>query len=210
MTQKRLAPHQWFGRAKPALDQVFRQFDFKQTVFTDAASVRLILDTNDDYFLSREQFRAACVAAQHVGDTSYFFSVVRGYISRAEDMPYRTWELPLFDYDAYVTAEDIGFAERDDVVVPDRIEKDIALDRLLYSPAGEWGILTVELIALVGGSAAFVTRFGEEYPRWERDTELFLEKMREAALKRNVDASWVQPLLGHIYGRGAPRFELSR
>ena len=203
MLPKRLTPTEWRQRAEPAMRRVFRTLELTEGPFTDEMNHRIILDTDDDYFLSPAQFEAICMGAREVGDESLFFSVVRGYTSGQEHMPYQTWELPLFGYDTYISAEDIDFPEGASVTRPKEIEGDIALERILYSPSGKWGVFTPEVFALVGGSAIFMDELKRGYPQWHDDLKLFFERRQKAASKGSENLSWVRSILHHMYSNRA-------
>lgn len=177
------------------MKKLFKTFDVREGPFLDTVEVRLIVEVGG-FFLSEQQFRAVCEAADAVGDRTVFYSITRGYLAGPEDMPYYTWEVPLFDYAAYYASDSEPFPRERDIGIP--------LDRALYSPNGHWGVLLPELFALVGGSLAFVERFKTEYPAWHEDYAAFLEARQEATRGKGIDMAWVPRLLRHVYGDEPP------
>jgi hypothetical protein len=133
-----------------------------------------------------------------VGDKQLLYTVTHGYLSGPELMPWYTWELSPYEYDEYCDAE----------VQPRNTEHDVGipLDRILYSPAGEWAVVLADTLAVVGGSQAFMDALKGAYPQWPTQVQLFIDSCLEAARRRNVDMSWVPGLLRHVYGDAAPEF----
>jgi hypothetical protein len=176
---------------------VFKCADWDCTEpFTEHVEDKVIVDADDYFDLNKEQHEALCRAAEEVGDEHLFFSVLCCF-ENADAMSRLTWQAPLFDYDAVY--------EQTLMDIP-RQERGIPLHRVAYSPGGKWGAWMPELYALVGGTAAFMDGFKQEYPDWTEDTHEFVRSFQEAARLRNVDISWIEPLLRHIYGDAASRF----
>ena len=118
--------------------------------FQDEVKQRLILHTRG-FWLDGSQFRSVCEAASAVGDEHLLYSDVRGYLGGQELMPYYTWELSLFEYDEYCDSDDEPVNREHDIGIP--------LDRVLYSPAGDWAVLLPDIFAVMGGWVAFVEQF---------------------------------------------------
>lgn len=195
MLARRLSTVVWHAEAEGPMNAVFRPLTkppFHQP-FQDKISARLIIDCGDGFDLDERQFHALSAAATDAGDSNVFYSFVR---SGPECASYYTWELPLWDYDAYMAVLDDK-----DFFLPDRYVA--PLDRVFFSPTGRWGILLPELYAVVGGSPSFVQRFKQEYPSWQADLEEFVAGF-ERARRKGVDTSWVPELLEHVLGSDAP------
>lgn len=191
---QRLDELEFRQEAEPMLRRIFESTDSATRPFLDSIDERLIL-RDDTFFLWEDAFLAVSHAAEAIGEDHMLYTILRSG-STPEKL---TWRLPLNQYDEYDQA---------DVAIVRKERIGFTLDRVLYSPTGEWGILFPELYALMGGSRAFVAQFKEKYPRWPQDTEEFIEDRRRAHLERGVDVSWVSELLKHIYGENAPKFEV--
>ena len=161
--------------------------------FREEVEERFIIGDVCAFMLEERIFRAVSRAADAVGDHFLLYSVVRALEGGVEN---NTWKVPLFDYEGY------------EMPTLDRGARGIPLEQVLYSPSGEWAIISDDDFALVGGSLKFATYLRHEYPEWREGLVEFLDKFRVAAQKPNVDVSWVQPLLRHLYGDGAPEFEV--
>jgi hypothetical protein len=194
---RQLSPRIFEVRAKPILDKLIRTFDIRQRPFHDEVEARDILDI-PGFWLDEDQFRAVCDAATAVGDKQLLYTMTRGYLGGPELMPWYTWELSLYEYDEYCDAEDEPPNKEHDFGIP--------LDRILYSPAGEWVVILPDDLALLGGSLRFMESFRTSYPQWPTQVQRFLDSRLELARKRTVDNSWVPDLLHHLYGDDAPEF----
>lgn len=198
MEAKRLSEGEWEGRARPAVDAIFKSLNVKEEPFRDSVEKKLIIDVGG-FFLDEEQFRAVCLAAETAGDTSLLYSIVRGYLGGPELIAHYTWELTLYEYEDYYNSDEGCWKGAP-------VDIGIPLDRVMYSPSGEWGVLLPELFAVVGGTTAFVERFKAGYPGWAPDCAQFVKQFEEGARLRRVDVAWVPVLLRHVYGENAPVF----
>jgi hypothetical protein len=140
----------------------------------------LILEA-EGFWISEEQYEVVCAAAGSLGETSLYFSVVRGYRGGPAGLQYYTWELPLHDYEGYCDADCVGFPTGSGIEVPQEFDLGIPLDRALYSSRGEWGVLMPDVIALVGGSSRFMGRFKQHHPNYNEDLAAFLDRFRAAS-----------------------------
>jgi hypothetical protein len=197
MSARRLTPEEFHRIAQQPLNAVFRSFDLAVGPFQDGMVERFIVGDLDGFRVDEPLYDAISRAAQAVGDHHALYSVIRAYRGGIE---YHTWELPLFDYEAYG-------APYFDKLTKEDYDVGISLDGAMYPPRGEWGMLFPELFAVVGGSKRFAEALKREYPGWPSDLEAFLSRRREAKEKRNADVSWVQPFLRHLYGDEAPAFD---
>ena len=197
MVARRFTPEEFDSRAKPVLDGLIRTFEVYEGPFRDEIKERLLLYTVG-FWLDEGQFRAVCEAATAVGDSRLLYSNIRGYLGGPELMPYYTWELSPFEYDEYCDSDDGPVVKEHDIGIP--------LDRILYSPSGQWAVLLPDVFAVVGGSSSFVDAFKRSYPEWDGHANMFVEAFLEGARERDADVSWVPGLLSHVYGDDAPAF----
>lgn len=203
----RLNPEEFHILAEEPMYSVFNRFEVSERAFyaaneapfRDTVAERFIVGHVDAFKLEEPLYRALCKAADAVGEHFMFYSVIRAMDRGLES---NTWKLPLFDYESY-EIPDYGPMSREDY----RDTKGIALEQVVYSPRGEWGVLCDEDFALVGGSLKFVTYLRHELKFWEEGLVAFMEGFHEAQEKRGADVSWVQPLLDHLYREDAPRFD---
>jgi hypothetical protein len=193
---RRLSPDEFSSEAKPALDACFDD-PIGREPFSSHVPARLILETPlRGFWLDEDQFQAVCFAAERCGDRSMYFSWARGYLGGTELLPYHTSEIGL-DWAAYDAADDQPIDREHDIGIP--------LDRLLYSPSGQWCVQTPDIYAAVAGSTEFLQEFKVRYPDWENSLRRFLEGCSEAT-ERGVDMSWARTLLRHVYGDNPPQF----
>jgi len=197
MSARRLTPDEFYTIAQQSLNSVFRSFDLAVGPFQDGMAERFIVGDLDGFRVDPPLYDAICRAAESVGDDHLFYSVIRVFRGGIE---YHTWQLPLFDYEAYGTPYFDRLTDED-------YDVGISQDGAMYSPRGECGILFPELFAVVGGSKRFAEALKHEYPGWPSDLEAFLSRRREAKEKRNADASWVSRFLRHLYGDDSPSFD---
>ncbi len=193
---KRLALAAFKARAEPALTRVFASFDGCDEPFSTGMTERLILEV--DWHFNESEFQALCSAAAEAGDDRVFFSLTKGYLGGSELIPYYTCEIPLFDYEMYLSADRMPYPKDHDIGIP--------IESVLWSPQGTWGVLLPDTFVLVGGEARFMRAFKQHYQGWEGHIDEFLKRFSEAAIKRNADVTWVPGLLRHIYGDDAPGF----
>jgi hypothetical protein len=194
---RRLTPDEFEAKARPVLDRLIRTFDVYEGPFQNQVEGRLILYTLG-FWLDEDQFRAVCESAQAAGDHQLLYTDFRGYLSGPELMPHYTWELSLFEYDEYCDADDGPVNKDHDIGIP--------LDRILYSPAGQWAVVLPDIFAVIGGSAQFIEQFKTSYPGWREHIGLFVDTFLEGARERKADVAWVPKLLQHVYGDDAPEF----
>ena len=197
MVVTRLRPEEFGVRARPILDELIKTFEVYEGPFRESVEERLILYTIG-FWLDDAQYRSVCEAATAVGDKHLLYSDVRGYSGGPELLPYYTWELTPFEYDEYCDADDEPVLKEHDIGIP--------LDRILYSPSGQWAVLLPDIFAVIGGSLSFVDQFKRAYPEWNRHAGMFVEAFLEGARKRSADVAWVPGLLRHVYGDEAPEF----
>jgi hypothetical protein len=166
--------------------------------FAVGISSRLIVRTPlGGLWLDEEQFGGICVAADHSGDGSMFYSFARGYLWCLELARYYTWEISL-DWASYDAVDDEDYIDREhDIGIP--------VERVLYSPTSKWGVQLPDVYAAIGGTHEFLQRFKLTYPDWQGGLTRFLDSCK-GANERGVDMSWARILLRHIYGDDPPGF----
>lgn len=127
------------------------------------------------YALGEEQYDAVVRAAQTVGGTTFYLSVVE----RAGDFLDHDehWLCTLPSYQAYNSLP-------------------VVIENALYSTEGGWGILlSHEQHAVVGGSQTFVDSVKEAYPRWRSDIYELVQTWKD-----NPNRGWLGNLLPHLDG----------
>ena len=196
---QRISVREFRQEPEPVFRRIFKSLELRdahrvEEIFQASFRTGLILECGT-FRLLPEHFEALRKAARAVGDEFLYLTIL--YTGPPEA---HSWRLPMLSYAAYLNAEE---------EIP-RWEGFIALERVIYSPTGSWGVCSYDPYSIVCGSNEFLRVFMNVYKDWPRDLAEFVDSMREAQSLRGVNASWVQPLLDSLYGSDAPQFDVSK
>lgn len=185
-----LLEEEFQAEAAPALHRVFAREDPWHEPFADGVEVRRLLypiysGLRDlDYPL-----RDALVSvANGLGEDRFYLSIIE------RPPPESKWSWRQ-DWHWYVPLSEIAdYAS---------LNYAFAVDHVLYSPGGRWGLMkSHEDHALLGGEAVFFEAMREAIPGFDNigQVQHFLSDWRYYKTEYGADVSWIPDLLSHVYG----------
>lgn len=169
--------------AHHAFRSVFRSADPFDEPIAPSVSHRAILYPVS-YDLEPHEFGAIALAAQTVGDNSFYFSVTERPMATEQDRPYH-WLIPFEELSGY---RSLGYP--------------FVLENAFYSPNGHWGVLiSHEQHAVVAGSKQFLDTLFTHLPvSAELQIQEFLSTWKDNHTRLGSKIDWLPRLLRHVYG----------
>jgi hypothetical protein len=177
--------------ALPALKQIFAHEDpWNKPFATNVEIRRLLYPVSTTLRRSNpELLDALFSSAKKLGDKGFFLSLITRPPAMEQDRPYH-WYYPFTDMSGYESSK---YA--------------FAMEQVLYSPTGQWGMMiSFEDHALLGSSIQFFDTLQTILPDFDniKQVQKFLANWKyykeEFGPKFNTDITWISVLLTHIYG----------
>jgi hypothetical protein len=187
-----LTEAEYLAKAKSNLRQIFVCDDPFTHPFRSNVTERLLIAPYK-YAIEPPLTSAVIDAASSIGDEGCYLSLL--WRNKASAEPAH-WYIPLAEfYDAYV--ED----ENHKALIAEENPYFSLRESAIYSPQGKWGIIvTHEYFGLLGCTAEFLSVIRFSIPEIDRQVFQFLEGIKHRKEKCGEFATWVRPLLTHIYG----------
>ncbi len=178
-----LSEERFRKEAAPALRRIFEREDPWDQPFARSVEIRRLLYpvscVPEPWLLD-----AIAYAAKETGDLGFYWSVIERPASEAQDRPYH-WYIPFAEMTIYESFSD-----------------PFVLENVLYSPRGQWGIMTShEDHALLGGTLVFFQAMRKVAPEFDNMNQVrdFLSDWKEHRARYGSDISWIPGLLTNVY-----------
>jgi hypothetical protein len=160
---------------RSAWQEVFKTNDPFCWPFQSKIPTARIFFPTDGYHLTPQQYSALTNALRQCGESAFCLSVVEAVELTFLDRWSGHWKCDLPTYAEYR-------------------ELPLGLENTLYSESGSWGVLiSHEMHAFIGGSAAFMSMVGDSYPNWDEDLGAL-----KAEWSANPNAGWLEPVVPRL------------
>jgi hypothetical protein len=187
-----LTEAEYLVKAEFNLRQIFVHDNPFTHPFSSSVMERLLIAPYK-YVIEPPLTSAVIDAASSIGDEGCYLSLL--WRNKASTEPAH-WYIPLTEfYDAYVENKNHK------ALIAEENPYFSLRESTIYSPQGKWGIiLTHECFGLLGGTAKFLNAIRSSIPEIEQQVLQFLEDIKHRKERCGELATWVRPLLIHIYG----------
>lgn len=179
-----LSEERFRREAAPILRRVFvREDPWDEPFAPDVEERRLLYPVS--YVPDSALLDAIAFAALETGDSGLYWSVMERPESKMQDRTYH-WYIPF-----------------EEIKVYESFTEPYVLENVLYSPRGQWGIMTShENHALLGGTTAFFEAMRRVAPGFDdvKQVQAFLSDWKDNRTRYGAELSWIPRLLRNVYG----------
>lgn len=123
---------------------------------------------------------------EHYNDSGFYIASLGG-ASFKNNLPLDKWHMPFEYYPDYYRR--------------DQLDQYI-IENVLYSPNGEWGIVSSdEFHCVIGGSSEFIGSLEQEIPDLDQHVAKFLEHWKSYKnMNSQLNIDWMKLLMVHVFG----------
>ena len=152
---------------------------------SDVSAKRILFDWRYKYSVDPPLLLSLIEAAKSIGDSGFY---LRGHVSEKDDIA--AWYVPCSEIESYTQSQDSP------------LRRATSFEQTLFSPSGQWGILTShETHMLLGSMQQFMNKLKELVPDLDDQVLQFLEHWQYVKNTGGSSSShWLPGLMYQVYG----------
>lgn len=182
-----LSKAEFQAEAEPILQRIFISDDpfYPQPFAPDVPVKRILFDWKYKYVVDPPLLDGLVMAAARLGDTGFYFSS----LWRGDSEQSYAWYIPFSEILTYNGSDS-------------PIGSTVFSEQVLFSPQGQWGIMTThEFHMLLGGTQIFVNALAEVVPDLNDQVFAFLEYWKDYKVNHGTQTdAWLPGLMRQVYG----------